>query len=90
MRRAWQSAHAPLPIGGPHEASGSIVVLPLHEGLQLFSCTQFKHGLAIGFLKILQLLLILGVNVEGIGTQAILHPSLGIFNPSLNLGGDRS
>ena len=30
-----------------HEASGSIVVLPLHEGLQLFSRTKLQHGLAV-------------------------------------------
>ena len=46
--------------------------------------TQLQHGLAIGFLKILQLLLVLLADVEWVRPQGILHPPLRVSNPPLN------
>ncbi|WP_236694934.1 hypothetical protein, partial [Rhodobacter capsulatus] len=68
------------------ERPDQLPVLPLHEGRQLFSGTQFQHRLAIGFLQILELLFVLLANIERVGAQGILHAPLRVLDPALDLG----
>ena len=58
--------------------------------LQRFSRAQLKHGLTVSLLHLAQLLFVLGVNVERVGPQRILHAPLGVIHPALDLGGVRS
>src|SRR3546814_13046986 len=55
------------------------------QGLQFFSGAKLQHGLAVGFLQILELTLVLLAYVLGLGPEGILHARLALIDPVLDL-----
>src|SRR3546814_13176515 len=64
--------------------SQSCLVLA-QQGLQFFSGAKLQHGLAVGFLQILELTLVLLAYVLGLGPEGILHARLALIDPVLDL-----
>jgi hypothetical protein len=54
-------------------------------GRPIFSGTQLQHRLAVRFLQRLELRLVLLADILRLGLQRVLHPSLGLIDPGLDL-----
>jgi hypothetical protein len=63
------------------------MVLPCPAGIAIFSGAQLQHGFPIGFLKILQLPLILFADIFWLGAERVLHPRFTLIDPFLDLRG---
>src|SRR6185312_6449449 len=75
-----------LPPAVPAEPTRSLLVLA-QQGLQFFSSAQLQHGLAIGFLKLLELTLVLLAHFQRLAAQRVLHAFLRVVHPAFNLCG---